>query len=176
MFHQDINVALVKPGVLASQYLDRIDKILIGITEQRDQLKQAAKQLQQTPEKDRELGVMAHIYPDHFTDPRAPQPFRKMFHWQNDEPRKTKCLLFLGYQTAPEATIATTPQKHTIYTTVRPSTQPAQENLLYLNPHFPIEDGCCQLPNYPYPILPSSAIAQAAIYWSILSELDAKSP
>ena len=49
-------------------------------------------------------------------------------------------------------------------------------NFLPIAPHWPLEDGCITVPGYDIPILPASAIAQTAIYWSILQQLSVSPP
>jgi hypothetical protein len=57
-----------------------------------------------------------------------------------------------------------------VYTTVQ-SAKPAEPagNILYLDPGWPLMDGCVRVPDYDVPILPASGVVQAGIYWSIVS-------
>ena len=43
-------------------------------------------------------------------------------------------------------------------------------SVLYVDPAWPLSDGCVTVPGYDVPILPASGVVQAAIYWTIASE------
>ena len=61
-----------------------------------------------------------------------------------------------------------------VYSDVQPAQPPeAASNILYLDPGWPLADGCVAIPGYDIPILPASGVIQAAIYWAIASERDA---
>jgi hypothetical protein len=58
-----------------------------------------------------------------------------------------------------------------VYSTVRPAQSPEPaSNILYLDPGWPLTDGCVRVPGYDVPILPASGVIQAAIYWTIAAE------
>ena len=58
-----------------------------------------------------------------------------------------------------------------VYSDVGPA-QPQEpaSNILYIDPAWPLTDGCVTVPGYDIPILPASGVIQAAIYWTIVSE------
>jgi hypothetical protein len=76
MFHSDIKVSPIAPGVLGAQYLDQIQQIIDGIKSESSHIRQAAQWLRAAQSNNPDLYVMAHIYPQHFQDPRTPQEFR----------------------------------------------------------------------------------------------------
>ncbi len=58
-----------------------------------------------------------------------------------------------------------------VYSGVQPA-QPLEtaDNILYVDPAWPLADGCVAVPGYDVPILPPGGVAQAAIYWTLVSE------
>jgi hypothetical protein len=79
-------------------------------------------------------------------------------------------MLLLGYQYPPaEYLQAMRPGDRLIYTTQHPL-KGARPGMLYIDPHWPLDDACCRIPGYPIPILPASGVAQATIYWSIVAD------
>jgi hypothetical protein len=95
-----------------------------------------------------------------------------VYLWPEHAPTKPASFtLFLGYQDAPDPLIEKlSPDQKLVYTTVRPTTRSAGPNVLYIDPHWPLEDGVCRIEGYPVPIFPSSAVTQAAIYWAVMAE------
>ena len=72
LFHDDISVAPVRPGVLGNAYLDRINKILSQLEhEDLDDITQAGRWLAGSNPADTGAQFIAHIYPDQFRDPRG---------------------------------------------------------------------------------------------------------
>jgi hypothetical protein len=64
-----------------------------------------------------------------------------------------------------------------VYTDVQPAQPPEPaSHILYLDPAWPLADGCVTVSGYDVPILPSSGVIQAAIYWTIASERARLSP
>jgi hypothetical protein len=58
-----------------------------------------------------------------------------------------------------------------VYFDVQPAQPPEPaSNILYLDPGWPLADGCVTVPGYDAPILPASGVIQAAVYWTIASE------
>jgi hypothetical protein len=47
---------------------------------------------------------------------------------------------------------------------------------LYIDPGWPLADGCVTVPGYDVPSLPASGVVQAAIYWTVASERARLSP
>ena len=55
-----------------------------------------------------------------------------------------------------------------IYTCVQRGAHDDKDGILYINPHWPMPDGCVEVPGYDIPILPASGVVQACIYASIV--------
>ncbi len=172
LFHDDISVAPVRPGVLGNAYLDRINKILSQLEhEDLDDITQAGRWLAGSNPADTGAQFIAHIYPDQFRDPRAAQPIRTTAS-QLDPTPKEVVLIHISYQRPPQELIDASRREHTrlFYCSVLRGRGGLAENTLYANPHWPIEDACVELPGYDIPILPASGVIQATIYWSIVAE------
>ncbi len=82
-------------------------------------------------------------------------------------------VLFCGYQEANEGLVEQAVQDgfKLVYMTVTStaSAEPAA-NVIYLNPYWPMSDGCVEVPGYDVAILPASGAVNAAIYWALLAE------
>jgi hypothetical protein len=58
-----------------------------------------------------------------------------------------------------------------VYSDVQPGQPPEPaSSILYIDPGWPLADGCVTVPGYDISILPASGAIQAAIYWTIASE------
>ena len=57
-----------------------------------------------------------------------------------------------------------------LYTAVERARDDRSDDIVYVDPHWPMDDGCLLVKGYDIPILPASAVAQAAIYWSVVAE------
>ena len=81
-------------------------------------------------------------------------------------------VLMLGYQRPAQLAIdAAYLYRHKlIYTSVERAHEDRGPTIIYIDPHWPIEDGCVHPPGYDIPILPASAVAPSAIYWSFVAE------
>jgi hypothetical protein len=172
MFHNDITIAPIRSGILGTQYLDRISKMLNKVEhDDLDELIQAGRWLNASSTSDIGAQAIGHIYPDHFRDPRAAQPIRTIAGERDAAPKKN-VLIHLSYQRAPQELIdaARRGQIRLFYCSVLRGEGGIAENSLYANPHWPIEDGCVAVPGYDVPILPASAVIQSAMYWSIVAE------
>ena len=51
-----------------------------------------------------------------------------------------------------------------------------RQEVLYIRPHWPIEDACVDLKGYDVPILPASGVMQAAVYWALVAETCGAAP
>ena len=82
-------------------------------------------------------------------------------------------VLYVGYPFAPQKLLeqAKAIGVKLVYWDVQPA-QPSEpaSNILYIDPAWPLADGCVVIPGYDVPILPASGVIQAAIYWTIASK------
>jgi len=119
------------------------------------------------------LLVDGHMFPEHYQDVRAPRPFANMsFPLRSPPPNYPPLVLLIGYQNPAQLIIDASYiyRRKLIYTSVQRGRDDNGENIIYIDPHWPMDDGCVQPQGYDIPILPASGVAQAAIYWSILAE------
>jgi hypothetical protein len=122
--------------------------------------------------------VTGHMFPAHGQDPRTIHVcnFVRVPAWENKSLLGTNppdFVFYLGYQFAPQKLLdeAKTTGVKLVYSDVQPG-RPAEpsENILYIDPGWPLSDGCVRVPGYDIPILPASGVVQAAIYWTIASK------
>ncbi len=178
--HDDLIVKPLGPRVLGQAYLDQIDGILkaIGDTEM-SKILRASQWWRQTPTNAAMTLVTGHMFPRHALDPRTLLPcgFGAAPAWEDSDLSATtgsaQFIFVLGYQRAPQKLVDRTKASDVklVYSTVQPA-QPAEpeENIQYLNPYWPLTDACVTVPGYDIPILPASGVAQAALYWTLVSE------
>ena len=123
--------------------------------------------------------VTGHMFPRHAQDPRALRPatFAAVPAWDDkqllDPGHPPALILYVGYQFAPQKLLeqAKASGVKLVYWDVQPAQPPEPaSNILYIDPAWPLADGCVVVPGYDIPILPASGVIQAAIYWTILSE------
>src|SRR5439155_14339493 len=98
LFHDDVAIEPVPPGVLGKAYLDRVNSALAAIlAESLDGLGRAGNWVRDATREQCALQVMAHIFPEHAADPRTPQPFAKTsgLVWPESSAR---VVVALGYQ------------------------------------------------------------------------------
>lgn len=179
-FHNDLIVKPVASGVLGRQYLDQIQRMLTEIkTTQMPKILEAAKWWSEVPKTSAITLTTGHMFPRHAQDPRALQisDFAAVPAWEDkdllDAGHPPAFVLGLGYQFAPQKLLdqAKALGVKLVYSDVKPA-QPAEpaNNILYIDPAWPLADGCVTVPGYDVPILPASGVVQAAIYWTIVSE------
>jgi hypothetical protein len=177
-FHEDLTIKPIPAEVLGRDYLHKIEWMLtrIGNT-QMPKLLQAAKWW--GPATSATILVTGHMFPPHAQDPRSPPLgiFAAVPAWEDkdllDTSHPPQFVLCLGYQFAPRRLVdqAKAMGVKLVYTDVQPAQPPEPaSNILYIDPAWPLADGCVTVPGYDVPILPASGIIQAAIYWTIASE------
>jgi hypothetical protein len=176
--HDDLTIQPVSAGVLGGQFLDQVERILAKIDQtQRTKLLQAAQWWKQAGSAT--TLVTGHMFPRHGQDPRVPQfcDFAAVPASEDkdllDTNHPPSLVVYLGYQFAPRRTLeqARTLGVKLVYCDVQPAQPPEPaSNILYLDPGWPLADGCVTVPGYDIPILPASGVAQAAAYWTIASE------
>lgn len=179
-FHDDLTIKPIAPGILGRDYLDQIDRMLAKLHDtQMPKMLQAAKWWGQVSKASAMTLVTGHMFPRHGQDPRTP-PLCGLVAapaWENkdllDTNHPPSFVLYLGYQFAPLKLVdqAKAMGVKLVYCDVQPA-QPAEpaSNILYIDPAWPLTDGCVSVPGYDIPILPASGVVQAAIYWTIASE------
>jgi hypothetical protein len=172
IFHDDKTIAPIEAGVLGNAYLDRITKILSKVEhDDLDDIMQAGRWVGAAGPENCGAQVIASIYPNHFLDSRAARPFKSLAG-PDDPPPRTPILIHISYQRPPQELIDAARREHTrmFSCSVLRGKGGISEYSLYANPHWPIEDSCVGVPGYDVPILPSSGVMQATIYWSIVAE------
>ncbi|MCL5098867.1 MAG: hypothetical protein M1608_15305 [Candidatus Omnitrophica bacterium] len=177
-FHEDLTIEPVPAGVLGRAYLDRIESMLGDIRNtQMPKIIQAARWWNQATSVT--ALVTGHMFPRHAQDPRtiALASFAAVPAWEDkdllDVGHPPQLVLYVGYQFAPQKLVdqAKAMKVNLVYFDVQPAQPPEPaDNILYINPAWPLTDACVTVPGYDIPILPASGVIQAAIYWSIASE------
>jgi hypothetical protein len=177
-FHSDVTIKPIPTGVLGREYLDQIERMLAKISETQMPgiLKAAAwwgREISAT------VLVTGHMFPRHMQDPRAPCPatFAAVPAWEDkpllDAGHLPPLVLYIGYQFAPQKLVdqAKALGVKLVYSDVQAAQPPEPApNILYIDPAWPLADGCVTAPGYDIPILPASGVIQAAIYWAVVSE------
>jgi hypothetical protein len=177
-FHDDLTIKPIPAEVLGRAYLDQIDRILAKIGDtQMPGIHQAAKWWSGTASAT--VMVTGHMFPRHAQDPRSPRlgTFVAVPAWEDkellDATHLPPLVLYIGYQFAPQKLLAQAKALgvRLVYCDVQP-TQPPEpaDNILYIDPGWPLADGCVKVPGYDVPTLPASGVIQAAIYWTMASE------
>jgi hypothetical protein len=176
-FHDDLTVPAIAAGVLGRQYLDQIERMLANLRTQMPKIQQAASWWGQS--KTATTFGTGHIFPRHYQDARGvPRcEFSTAPAWEDkdllDANRPPQFVFYLGYQFAPRKLLeqARTMPVKLVYSDVQANQPPEPAtNILYIDPGWPLSDGCVTVPGYDVPILPASGVVQAAIYWTIASE------
>jgi hypothetical protein len=179
-FHADLSVKPVAAGALGREYLDQIRRMLskIGAT-QMPKILQAARWWSDVPKASATTLFTGHMFPRHAQDPRALQisEFAAVPAWEDkallDAGHAPGFILCLGYQFAPQKLLdqAKALGLKLVYSDVQPAQPPEPAgNILYIDPAWPLADGCVTVPGYDISILPASGVVQAALYWTIASE------
>jgi hypothetical protein len=179
-FHDDLSVKSIAPGVLGREYLDQIQRMLTKINAtQMPKILQAAKWWSDVPTASATTLFTGHMFPRHAQDPRALRisDFAAVSAWEGkeilDPDHPPAFVLCLGYQFAPQKLLdqAKALGVKLVYSDVQPAQPPElASNILYLDPAWPLADGCVTVTGYDVPILPASGVVQAALYWTIVSE------
>jgi len=178
-FHDDLEIRPIAPGVLGRGYLANVSKYLAAFNRtELPKLRKAARWLRDTESKDFAATItIGHLFPGHFQDPRAPQMsafHRSDIFKQGKSPYSERHFVFFcGYQSAPEEAIGPAIEQgfKLVYVSVEDSDKAKRaDNIIYLNPSWPLSDGCVSVPGYDVPILPASGVVNATIYWALLAE------
>ena len=179
-FHDDLTIKPIDPGVLGGEYLDQIDRMLAKVNKaQMPKIQQAAKWWSLVPKASATTLVTGHMFPRHGQDPRTIPTCDLVAvpAWENKDLLETNrppaFVLYIGYQFAPQKLVdqAKAMGVKLVYSDVQPGQPPEPaSNILYIDPAWPLTDGCVTVPGYDIPILPASGVVQAAIYWTIASQ------
>jgi len=181
-FHEDFNIPLVPPGVLGKAYVDAVQASLNHIVaHDSNALKHTVTTWRAAEPNVSTAWVVGHMFPDHFQDARAPQPipFKAALHEMPDSRQEfpvyanpTQFVLYLGYQYAPKLLLDQAVRRGCTlaYVSVQAAHLPTSvNNIIFIDPAWPLADACVNVPNYDIPILPASGVVNAAIYWSLLT-------
>ena len=179
-FHDDLSVKSIAPGVLGREYLDQIQRMLTEINAtQKPKILRASRWWSGVPTASATTLFTGHMFPRHAQDPRALRisDFAAVPAWEDkqilDPGHPPSFVLCLGYQFAPQKLLdqAKALGVKLVYSDVQPAQPPElASNILYLDPAWPLADGCVTVTGYDVPILPASGVVQAALYWTIVSE------
>jgi hypothetical protein len=172
MFHDDLTVDTIPPGVLGMAYLERADMALAAMEEESlDGFRRAGGWLRDTNPDLCALQLMAHMFPEHAADPRAPQLFVRTSGLVQPE-SSSRVVVALGYQHPPQLLIdaARLHRFKLLYTSVERARDDESDDIVYVDPHWPMDDACVTVPGYDISILPASGVVQAAIYWAVVAE------
>jgi hypothetical protein len=177
-FHEDLAIKPIPAEVLGREYLHQIERMLGKIGDsQMPKILRASKWWGQATSAT--TLVTGHMFPTHAQDPRSLPlcSFAAVPAWEDkdrlDASHPPPFVLCLGYQFAPRKLVdqAKAMGVRLVYSDVQPAQPPEPaNNILYIDPAWPLADGCVTISGYDIPILPASGVVQAAIYWTIASE------
>jgi len=178
VFHNDVNIPPIAPGVLGKAYVDAVQTSLHNIVTRDSNVLNDAVVAWCKAEQDLTAAwVVGHMFPVHFQDTRSPQPIPFKTAWHDQKlavPVTSKqFVLYLGYQYAPQLLIDQAAAEGFIlaYASVQSAhPSPAVTNIIHIDPAWPLADACVNVPGYDIPILPASGVIDAAIYWSLLAD------
>lgn len=181
VFHDDLTINPIKAGLLAGKYLDVIESGLKSVRWlELEKICKAAQWWREFNAKPAEGVTMGHLFPTNFEDVRAPKPIKltagdqhaTIKEGSNDD-KNERFILFVGYQYPPQKLVeqAMRTRIRLVYMSVQPAT-PAEvkDRIIYINPHWPLPDGCVDVPGYDVTILPASGVMDAAIYWAMTAQ------
>jgi len=186
LFEPDLKPEPVPPGQYAREFLGHVRAALEAVKHgELGKIRQAAAWLREAREAKQKR--VAHLYghmaeaetlntgPDAlFTDRVRGGPGAKSIEWIRANQHKGDVYLFLGYQQNEDAMAAAANElgARTIFlTSLPPSPEQAKNPLhLYVNPHWPLNDACLDLPGYDVKACPLSGIMGLTTYYAICAE------
>ena len=175
-FHEDLTVAPIERGILGNAYLDQISQSLRDLAVAGSgRFDYAGLWLHKARGSYAAVALLTGpLFPDHFRDDRAPQPFAQLMPLSRNNAPAAPFVAVIGSERAPQMQIESARQhRHRLfYSTVERGTDDLAANIAYLNPRFPAGEACLRVRGYDVPILPASSIMQATIYWSLLAEAE----
>lgn len=177
-FHDDLTIQPIPAERLGREYRQQLETMLAKVRDtQMDTLLKAARWWRDSTSTSSLF--TGHMFPRHVLDPRAPKlgDTTAVPAWEDkpllDPSHLPQCVIYVGYQFAPLKLIgqARSLGVKLVYFDVQPAQPPEPtENILYINPEWPLADACVHIPGYDIPILPASGVLDAAIYWTIAAE------
>jgi hypothetical protein len=177
-FHDDLTIKPIPAEALGRKYRQQIEGMLKKIHDtQMLKILQGAKWWG-TASSTTAL-FTGHMFPRHMQDPRSPAlaTLAAVPAWEDkdllDADKPPQCVVYVGYQFAPRKLILQSEKMGVklVYFDVEPNQPPEPAgNILYIDPGWPLADGCIEIRGYDIPILPASGVIDAAIYWTLAAE------
>lgn len=175
-FHNDLTVAPIERGVLGNAFLDQVHQSMRDLSiATSGRLDYAGLWLHKARASfDTAALLTGPLYPDHFRDERAPQPFSRLMPLSRTASPAARFVAIIGSERAPQMQIESARQKRhqLFYSTVERGDDDLAANIVYLDPRWPSGEACLRVRGYDVPVLPASSILQAAIYWSLIAEAE----
>jgi uncharacterized phosphosugar-binding protein len=185
MFDPDLRPASVPREQYAREFLGKVRTSLEAIrTGQIDKLHTAAVWLREASVAKHKIvrNFMGHLPPIEAGMPGDVDLFTAMVSstgpegakWIRENLHAGDVYFFLGYQQNEDAMAAAANAQgaRTIFLTSRPAgvERAADARHLYINPHWPVTDGCIELPGYDVKACPLSCILGLTCYYAICGE------
>ena len=175
-FHNDLTVAPIERGVLGNAFLDQVNQSVRDLAVATSgRLDYAGLWLHKARASFEAVALMTGpLFPDHFRDERAPQPFSQLTPLSRTAAPAAKFIAIIGSERAPQMQIESArQQRHQLfYSTVTRGNDDLAANIVYLDQRWPAGESCLRVRGYDVPVLPASSILQAAIYWSLVAEAE----
>ena len=163
----------IAPGELGRHYLDCAEHAMDAIAQSTETtIAPAGSWLMDSDAKLRRMAIASRLYPEHFKDARAPQPFADVRTCENGRAEMAGLTLVLVAQSAPQLAIdaAHLRRSRLIYCSAERARDDRADYILYANPQCAAGDGCVKISGYAAPALPLGSVMQSAVYWSIVAE------
>lgn len=186
LFDPDLKPEPAPAGRLAREFLGHVRSALEAVRkDEAAKMRTAADWLRKAKAGGRK--VVRHLYghlppteagvpgdPPCFTDTAKNPPGDQAVAWMQKNLGRGDVYLFIGYQQNEDAMAAAANQLgvRTIFlTSLPPGGAQAESPLhLYVNPHWPVTDGCVELPGYDVKACPLSGILGMTVYYAICAE------
>jgi hypothetical protein len=178
LFHDDMNIAPISPSVLAKDYLDDVQRSLEAIERENPKtFQEVGAWVAHAGPKLTTIQIIGHMYPSHCRDPRAPG-IADTIVGEGAKVIPTPVVLHIGYQTPPTSLLREQAKAHFkfFYSAVDLGPTVQSKDLVRMDPHWPVEDGCVKIEGYDVPALAESGVINAAIYWSIVQDSTTNRP
>jgi hypothetical protein len=176
--HNDLTIEPISAEVLGRKYRQQIERMLTRIQDtQMPKILQGAKWWGAA--NSTTTLFTGHMFPRHVQDPRSPvlATLAAVPAWEDKDlleaDKPPQCVVYVGYQLAPRKLILQAQKMGVklVYFDVEPNQPPEPAgNILYIDPGWPLADGCVEIRGYDVPILPASGVIDAAIYWTLAAE------
>jgi hypothetical protein len=185
-FEPDLRVEPVARGEYARQFLASARKGLEAVRQgEMGNIRKAAAWIKEAKAARRSIvrNLMGHLPPAEVGLPGNPPFFTGLTRgmaddgvkWIRENLHEGDLYLFLGYQQNEDgmSAAANALGARTIFLTFRApgAAQAANPRHLYVNPHWPLTDGCLELPGYDVKACPLSCILGLTCYYAIAAEV-----